>query len=336
MLNIDSVFSGNKVLVIAEVGINHNGNFDKLIKLVENAKNSGADAVKFQVFSEKLFFVEEKYLPKNIIEKIPINIFKKVFIPFEKYQEIFDYSKSIGILPFATPLDLESFDFLENLQDVFKVASSDITYIPLLKRISKTKKTVIISTGFSTIQEVKKYLVLLKNNSTIVMFCVSRYPSYPKDISIKEFINFRKTLENEKKRKLVGFSDHTKTLSLPIAMVSLGAKAIEKHLTLNENDDSPDNSVSISPNKFKTMVDMIREVEESLNSKRRNLPDKFTKEMSMRSLVAKTYIRKGSTIKEEDIEALRPSTFLPCSIENWKKIVNKKSKRDYLQREPFL
>ncbi|MFN4245308.1 MAG: N-acetylneuraminate synthase family protein [Brevinematia bacterium] len=337
MVDIEEIFSTTKVLVIAEVGINHNGNFDRLIKLVESAKEAGADAVKFQIFSEKLFFIDTVYLPKEITEKIPIDIFRRAFIPFDKYSEVFDYSKSIGILPFATPLDLESFNFLEGLQtNVFKIASSDISYVPLLKKVSRTKKIVIISTGFSTIKEIKKYLKLIKNNPTIVMFCVSRYPSYPNDISIKEFVKFRKTFESIKSKKRVGFSDHTKTLSLPVAMAALGAKAIEKHLTLDENDDSPDNAVSISPSKFKTMVEMIREIEESLSCEARNLPDDFTRKMSMRSFVPREHIKKYQRISEDHIEALRPSIFLSSSIENWKKIVNKKSQKDYMPREPFF
>lgn len=336
MKRINNIFETQNTLIVAEVGINHNGNFNKLVKLVEKAKESGADAVKFQIFSEKLFYIPEEYLPKDLITSIPIEIFRKTFIPFKRYEEVFNYSRQIGIIPFATPLDIESFEFLDNLGvDMFKIASSDITYIPLLKRIAKTQKLTLISTGFSTIKEVKRYIKLLKPNPLVIMFCVSRYPSHPKDLSLKEFIIFKKTFENIKRKRIVGFSDHTKTLSLPTAIVALGAKVVEKHLTLDENDDSYDNIVSISPEKFKTLVEMIREIEYSLSSPSRNLPDDFVKKMSIRSLVARKPISKGEKIIEDSIEALRPGIFKVSSIENWRKILNKESPNEYKTSEPL-
>lgn len=335
-MNINEFFNTSKILVIAEIGINHNGDFEKLIKLIEKAKYSGADAVKFQIFSKETFYINERYLPEEIKKNLPLEIFKKVFIDYNKYKEAFEYSKKIGLIPFATPLDIESFEFLNDIGvELFKVASSDITYIPLLKRISRTKKPVIVSTGFSPIKEIKKYIKLLEENPTIIMFCVSRYPSTPSDISIPEFVKFRKTFENPKNKRYVGFSDHTKTLSIPISMVALGAKAIEKHLTLDENDNSYDNMVSISPEKFKTMVEMIRELEYTLSTPSRNLPSEFVKKMSMRSFVALNNITKNQTIEEDNLEALRPAIFKECSIENWNKIIGKKSKKDYLPKEPL-
>ncbi|MEN2997898.1 MAG: N-acetylneuraminate synthase family protein [Brevinematia bacterium] len=337
MALIDKLFSPNRVFIVAEIGINHNGNPDKLIKLIESAKLSGADAVKFQIFSKDLFYIPENYLPKDISTKLPLDIFRKSFIPYDKYREAFNYSEELGILPFATPLDLESFEFLEQLNvQMYKVASSDINYVPLLRRIAETGKVVIISSGFSKINEIKKYIRLLKNNPLVVMFCVSRYPSLPEDISLREFELFRKEFEVTSRKRFAGFSDHTKTLSIPLAMASLGAKVIEKHLTLDENDDSYDNAVSISPEKFKMMVEMLREVEKSLSQRRRNLPPKFVKTMSMRSFVVRGGIAKGESITEENIEALRPSTFVKSSLENWRKILNKKSKKNFLDKEPLL
>lgn len=336
MVDLEEIFRPAKVFVVAEVGINHNGDVDKLVKLVEKSKQSGADAVKFQIFSKSLFYLPKEYLPEEVAKNLPLDVFKKSFITWEKYSEVFAYSREIGILPFATPLDIESFEFLEGLGvEVFKVASSDINYIPLLRRISKTKKLVMISTGFSPVEEVKRYSALLRNNPLVIMFCVSRYPSLPKDISIREFLVFRRVFENFPRRRCVGFSDHTKTISLPVAMASLGAKVIEKHITLDENDDSYDNSVSISPEKFSNMVEMIREVEQSLSVSSRNLPSKASRTMSMRSLVARKEILAGTIISEELIEALRPSIFLESSLRNWKKILNKKSSRHYSPMEPL-
>lgn len=335
-MKIRDFFESKKVLVIAEIGINHNGNFDKLLTLIGKAKESGADAVKFQIFSKDTFYVPEKYLPEEIKKQLPLGVFRKVFIEYERYREAFKYAKSLGLIPFATPLDIESFEFLNQIDvEVFKVASSDITYVPLLKRISASRKPVIISTGFSPIKEVKKYLKLVAESPIIIMYCVSRYPSKPSDISISEFIKFRKTFERPEDKRYVGFSDHTKTLSIPVSMVALGAKAVEKHLTLDENDDSYDNIVSISPEKFKSMVEMIREVEESINASSRNLPSDFVKKMSMRSFVALNDIHKGNQITENDIEALRPAIFREASIENWNKLVGKKARREYSQREPL-
>lgn len=336
MFELDDLFKLNKVMVVAEVGINHNGSIDKLYRLVEKAKDAGADAVKFQVFSKDGFYIKEEYLPKEVSSKLPIEVFEKVYIPFEEYSKIFRYAEGIGILPFATPLDLESFEFLQNLNvSVFKIASSDINYLPLLKKVSRTNKPVVISTGFSEIEEVKKYTKLLTNNPFVVMFCVSKYPSKPEDYSIKEFILFRKEFEDKKRNKLVGFSDHTKTLSLPVAFVSLGARVVEKHLTLDEEDDSYDNPVSISPDKFRVMVEMIREVEEAMNNNSRNLPSEFVRKMSMRSLVARRELKAGRRILEDDIEALRPSIFSPSSLENWGKFINKLATKNYRSGEPM-
>lgn len=336
MFELDDLFKLNKVMVVAEIGINHNGSIDKLYRLVDTAKDAGADAVKFQIFSKDGFYIKGDYLPKEVSSRLPVEIFKKAYIPFEEYDKIFKYAKSLGILPFATPLDIESFEFLQSLNvSVFKVASSDINYIPLLIRISKTNKPVLLSTGFSEIREVKRYAKILANNPLVIMFCVSRYPSQPSDYSIKEFMLFRKEFEDSSKHKLVGFSDHTKTISLPVAFVSLGARVVEKHLTLSEDDDSYDNPVSISSEKFRVMVEMIREVEEAMKTTSRNLPNEFVRKMSMRSLVARRELKIGQRILEDDIEALRPSIFTPSSLENWRKFINNLATKDYHHREPL-
>ncbi|MGC8766859.1 MAG: N-acetylneuraminate synthase family protein [Brevinematia bacterium] len=324
MFDFESFKKSNKVLIVAEIGINHNGDFSKLIKLIEKSKESGADAVKFQIFSKTGFYIQKQYLPEDILNLLPLQVFEKAFLPCEKYEEAFEYAKNINLLSFATPLDLESFEFLKSLDvPIYKIASSDINYTLLLKEISKTKKVAIISTGFSTIDEVKKSIKLLKGIPTVVMFCVSRYPSEPEDISINEFIKFKKVFEEPKNHKLVGFSDHTKTLSLPIAFSSLGARVIEKHITLDENDDSFDNIVSINPEKFKIMVEMIREIEISLSVNSRNLPDKKIKEFSFRSFVAKEKIQKNTKIKEKHLEALRPGIFIESNLENLRRIKKK-------------
>jgi len=332
MFEVESMFSRNfeGVFIVAEVGINHNGSFDKLIKLVESAKKSGADAVKFQIFSEEGFYIDRKYIPNQYLDSYPDEFFKKLYLPFKAYEEAFRFAESIDILPFATPLDLESFNFLVSLDvRLFKVASSDINYVPLIVEMKKTKKPVIVSTGFSGNNEIENCKRFFGNYPLILMYCVSKYPSEVEDFSLGEFREFAK------KYKYVGFSDHTKTLSLPIAFVVLGARVIEKHLTLDENDESPDNSVSINPDKFKQMVDMIREVSTSLKIRKKDLPDRFMQILSKRSFVARRDIKKGTIVAEMDIEAKRPAIFRRTNFRSYNRILNKVSKKDIKKGDPI-
>jgi sialic acid synthase SpsE len=332
MFDIESIFSRTleKVFVVAEIGINHNGSFDKLIKLIEMAKKSGADAVKFQIFSEEGFYIDRKYIPSQYLSVYPDELFKKLYLPFKAYEEAFKFAESIDILPFATPLDLESLNFLIRMNvKLFKVASSDINYVPLIAEIKKTKKPVILSTGFSRITEIDNCKRFFGNYPLILMYCVSKYPSKPEDFSLNEFKKFLK------KYKYVGFSDHTKTLSLPVAFVALGARVIEKHITLDENDDSPDNPVSITPEKFTQMVNMIREVETSLKTPKKSFPDKLVQILSKRSFVARRDIKKGTIISEEYIEAKRPATFRKSNFRNYNEIIDKVAKKDISKGEPL-
>ncbi len=329
MIDLNELFSKepSKTFVVAEIGINHSGNFDKLIEMISEAKKCGADAVKFQIYSKDGFYIDPRFLPKDHTYKLPLDVFDKCFITYDKYKEAFKYSENIGILPFATPLDIESFEFLESIGNkMYKVASSDISYIPLLLKIKSTRKPVIVSTGFSKEKEIKKVLNLFYNYPIVIMHCVSNYPAKPEELSIKFFEKLKKI------HKYLGFSDHSKTISMPIAFATLGARIIEKHFAID--DESPDIAVSLKSEEFKIMVQMIREVDEAKKHKTKYIPT--FQELSRRSIVARREISKSKIITIDDIEAKRPAIYKEINLKNINRLLGRKAKKYYTKGEPLI
>jgi len=306
------------VFIIAEVGINHNGNPRLAKELVRKAKECGADAVKFQTFkAESLCSQKSQYF----------KLFKSVQIRKDGWLEITRLARSLNIIFLSTPFDEESVDLLNNLKvPAFKVASGDLTYLPFLKYIAKKDKPVLLSTGASTILEVGealKEIYSTGNKKVVLLHCVSNYPAKAEDVNLKVI----ETLERKFKVP-VGLSDHTIGTTIPVAAVSLGAKVIEKHFTLNKDLAGPDHKLSLNPEEFKEMVKQIRMIESALGNGKK-LPCKSEEEikkMIRRSIVARADIPEGTIITKEMLKISRPGTGIQPKF--FKRVISKTVRRN--------
>ena len=252
----------NKTYIIAEIGINHNGNFDTALTLVDKAIECKVDAVKFQTFkTERLVSSQSEYF--DILKE---NEFSKV-----EYRKLFLRAKEGGIHCFSACFDEESVDLWNDLDaPAFKVASGDITHFNLLKKISSCGKPIILSTGASSLLDIKKAIEVIRTqnskSSIALLHCVSNYPTEIKDLNL----NCINTLK-KKFNCIVGFSDHTVGIIAPTVAVAIGAKIIEKHFTLDKMLPGPDHALSADPSEMKTLVSRLKEVNESLGSDKKYL-----------------------------------------------------------------
>lgn len=321
--------------IIAEAGVNHNGSLKRAKELIIKAAEAGADAIKFQTYkAEKLVTKtaprfwdwkdEEKpngtqYDSYSQLDKLPL----------EAYPEMIETCKENNIEFLSTPFDEESADFLARLSiKAFKVSSSDITNIPLLKHIAKKELPIILSTGASTIGEIDEAVQTIKsegNNKVILLQCTLCYPTEPKDANLRII----QTLSSIYPHYPIGLSDHTMGIAIPIAAVALGAKVIEKHYTIDKTLlKSADHWLSVDPNELKEMVSGIRKVEEALGSGEKKVFDveKITYKYDKRSIVARQNISKGATIKKDMLIMKRPGTGIPPKF--LPIIVNRVARRD--------
>lgn len=305
----------NKVFIIAEAGINHNGNIEIAKKLIDAAVIAGADAVKFQTFkAEKLvtqFAVKAKYQQKNTSSsESQFEMLKKLQLSTANYRELFLYCKQKNIIFMSTPFDEESADFLEKIgMKIFKIPSGEITNIYLLQHIAKKKKSIILSTGMADLGEIEKavnWIYTINSMADLTLLhCTSSYPAATEDVNLSAIKTMRKVFGLP-----VGYSDHTIGIEIPIAAVAIGATVIEKHFTLDKNMEGPDHKTSLEPPELKTMVKAIRNVEKAIGDgiKKITLSEKNTKEVSRKSLTAKRNIKSGEVIKINDIDIKRPGT----------------------------
>lgn len=299
-----------KTFIIAEIGVNHDGKLSKAIKLINSAKKSGADAVKFQTFTaEKLSLKrtpKTKYQLKfTVKEETHFEMLKKLELNRSEFNKIKNYCKKKKIIFISTPYDSFSAKFLNKINTkIFKIASADISDYLLNHTVSKFNKPTIISTGASNDFEIKRILKIYKNKSIIALLhCVSNYPS-----SIKS-LNLRCISEMKRKYKVtIGFSDHTKNLMSGAIAVTVGAKIIEKHLTLNCNDKGPDHYSSLNPRDFRMYVNLIRNAEQMLGSNKKKLQNEEIdmKNISRKSLYYSNSFKKGFKLNAKDYLNLRP------------------------------
>lgn len=289
---------GEKTFIIAEAGINHDGDFVQAKKLVQEAAKIGADAVKFQTFKAEEFCSEDTEY---------FDLFKSLELKTDEWIELANFANDIGIIFTASVFGEESTDFLKEIgAPVYKIASGDLTHLPLLKYISKENMPIILSTGMSTIGEVDEAINSIYsagNKEVALMHCVSNYPTRYQDTNL----NFIQTLKEAFKIP-VGFSDHTEGILIPILAVVKGADIIEKHFTLDKNLPGPDHKLSIEPNEFEKMVKNIRITESALGNGIKKLTEgeEEIKKLARRSITAKVDIPNGKKITKGEIKILRP------------------------------
>lgn len=314
--------------VIAEAGINHNGDIKIAKKLVDSAKACGANAIKFQTFKTEKFLSKNIVIPKHIKSpKSLFNMIKKWELSKKDHYELAQYCKNKKIIFMSTPLDFSSVDLLFDLRvPVFKVASCDLDNLPLLKYIASMKKPIILSTGMGSLTEVGDAIEAIRskgNNKIVLLHCVSIYPPKVKDVNLKAIETIKCSFKLP-----VGYSDHTIGINIPLAAVAMGANVIEKHFTLDKNMEGPDHAVSADPGELKSMVNGIREIEYAFGTGEKK-PSKSELEMRKafrRSIVANKDIKKGETITEKKLSLKRPGTGISPKYLDF--ILGKKAKRN--------
>lgn len=327
----------NKVLIIAEAGVNHNGSFENAKKMIDIAFDSGADIVKFQTFkAEKTiskFAEKAEYQKENTGNtESQLEMVKKLELSFENFKELKEYSEEKGIIFISTPFDFESIDFLNNIgMNIWKIPSGEITNLPYLRKVSKVAKKVIISTGMSEINEIRDALKILKENGVeeiSILHCNTEYPTPMKDVNLRAMQTIKKEFNLE-----VGYSDHTLGIEVPIAAVALGAKIIEKHFTIDKNMVGPDHVASLNPEELKSMVVSIRNIEKALGSKDKIISESEfkNKAIARKSIVANNDIKKGEIYTEYNLATKRPGNGI--SPMKWDEIIGKKAIRDFKEDE---
>lgn len=313
------------VFVVAEAGINHNGNVKIAKNMISSAKDCGADAIKFQTFrAGDLASKKSKFF----------KIFKKVEIDYTHLGELSDHAKKERIIFFSTPFSEEAVDVLADLHvPAFKIASGDITHIPLIKKAASKKKPIIISTGMSNFAEIDFAVKAIKserNNKIIIMHSVTSYPTPSSDANLRA-IN---TLQCRYKYP-IGYSDNGAGILVPIIAVSLGARIIEKHFTLNKKMNGPDHSFSADPNELSLLVKKIRETEIILGDGKKNpQPSELQNiQHARRSIITLVDIKKGDKLTYSNIAIKRPGIgIMPL---NFHKVIGSSAKRNIKIDQPI-
>lgn len=319
-----------KTIIIAEAGVNHNGSLKNALKMVKVASESKADFIKFQTFipenlCQKDFDLAD-YQKKNIKKKDQLQMLKSLSLSFDDFKRIKIECDKNKIRFMSSPFDLESVNFLNKLKvKYFKIPSGEITNIPLLKKIGKLKKKIIISSGMSNLKEIKIALKTLismgtKKKDLTVLHCNTEYPA-----TISKLNLFSIQFLKEKLRLKVGYSDHSIGFEASIMALALGASTLEKHFTLDKNLKGPDHKSSLSPKELKKYVDTLRKFEKSLGiynklpyfEELKNI-DKIRKQ-----IVAKQYIKKGTIFSEKNLITKRAKKGIPASY--WNKVLGRKS-----------
>ncbi len=299
-MKIKSHNLNKKILLVAEIGNNHEGDFNLAKKLIKLASNSGADAVKFQSFITESN-VSKDHNPQRY------KMLKKFQLSALQFRKLKKYANELKLIFISTPLDIESANYLKNIVDAYKIASGDINFYPLIEIVSKTKKPLIVSTGVSNLNEIKKTLNYIKRyrslDNVIVLHCVSNYPTLNEDSNLNNIFHLNKIIKN------VGYSDHTIGIESALCSISMGVKLIEKHFTINNDYSSfRDHKISSDPIQFKELSNKVRLYEKFLGSRKfKTLPDKHSK-LIKRSIILKRDLKKGSIIKKNDITWIRPGT----------------------------
>tara|TARA_Y100000816_G_scaffold84318_2_gene57896 strand:+ start:21266 stop:22276 length:1011 start_codon:yes stop_codon:yes gene_type:complete len=325
----------SKVVIIAEVGVNHNGSIQKAKELINVAAKAGADFVKFQTFNAETlvtsYAVKAKYQKKlNKPHESQFDMLKKLEIDKKAHQGLIKYCKMKKIQFLSTAFDNDSINLLEELNlPLYKIPSGEITNLPYLRRIGSMGKPIILSTGMSTMLEIKDALGILisagaKKREITVLHCNTEYPTPMKDVNLKAML----TMGNELGVN-IGYSDHTLGIEVPIAAVAMGAKVIEKHFTLDRNLEGPDHAASLEPNELEAMIFAIRNIEKAIgdgvkkpsHSEIKNIP------IARKSIVAKKIIKKGELFTKDNLAIKRPGDGI--SPVNWDKVLGMKSDKDY-------
>lgn len=323
-----------KVIIIAEAGVNHNGSLERAKELIVEASRAGADYIKFQTFKAETLVSKDaqkaEYQVKNTGDNSSqFDMLKKLELSEEDHFELIDYCNQNNIKFMSSPFDVISIQFLNKLNlDFFKIPSGEITNYPFLKEIAKYDKPIILSTGMSTIQEIEDALNVLSGKEVYVLHCNTEYPTPMSDVNLRAMNTI-----GEKFNVEIGYSDHTIGIEVPIAAVALGARVIEKHFTLDKNLPGPDHKASLEPHELTEMIKSIRNIEVALGSveKKPSLSELKNKDIARKSIVASADIAEGEVFTEDNITTMRPGSGI--SPMKWNDVISKTAKRSFRKYE---
>lgn len=321
------------IVIIAEAGVNHNGDIALAKRLIVEAKNAGADYVKFQTFQpEKLV---SRYAPKAVYQEksaskkeSQLDMLKRLALSKEEFVELQEFANQQAIGFLSTPFDLDSISFLNEIGiPLWKIPSGEITNLPYLEKIAKTGKPIILSSGMSSMDEVQAAIQILQDGGAgeiTVLHCNTEYPTPMQDVNLRAMIGIRETCHVP-----VGYSDHTLGVEVPIAAVALGAEVIEKHFTLDHSLEGPDHKASLEPEELKKMISAIRNIEKAMGSGEKipSASEKKNMSVARKSIVASKTIRKGETFTTDNLTVKRPGSGVSPML--WYNYLGEKSTRDY-------
>lgn len=326
----------SQVLIIAEAGVNHGGNLGFAKQLIDIAAEAQVDAVKFQSFKADAMVSETApkaaYQKKNTdSDESHYEMIQRLELSFDDHKELINYCKSKQIQFLSSPFDLESIDLLEQLNvKCFKVPSGEITNLPYLRHIGSKGKPVILSTGMSRLDEIKKAVQVLVEEGIAMedltlLQCNTQYPTPFQDVNLNAMLTLSSVFPNSK----VGYSDHTLGIEAAIAAVGMGAKVIEKHFTLDNSLPGPDHKASLEPEGLKSLVRAIRNTELALGSSiKQPTPSEMPNiQIARKSIVARIQIKKGELLTEENLATKRPGTGI-CPMQ-WENVIGSPANRDY-------
>jgi len=329
-----------RTFIIAEAGVNHNSCVEIAKKMVDAAIEFGVDAIKFQTFcAEELvtsWAKKAEYQQRTTgSSESHFDMIKKLELSVAQHEEIIAYCQKKGIQFLSTPFDIKSVNLLKPFNiPIYKIPSGEIINLPYLIAIAKIGKPVILSTGMSTLDEIKKAVEILRQNGSgeiTALHCNAEYPTPYEDVNLRAMLTIQQELGVK-----VGYSDHTPGIEIPIAAVAMGATVIEKHFTLDKNMEGPDHKASLEPAEFITMVKAIRNVEKALGSEEKKPSPSEIKNMPIarKSIVAKQAIKKGEVFTEENITVKRPGTGI--SPMKWFEILGTSAVKDFAGDELII
>lgn len=327
----------NKVTVIAEAGVNHNGDLETAKRLAMVAKECGADIVKFQ--TAKLESLVSRFAPMAEYQKentgkteSQMDMLKKLLLSYEEFIELHGYCEEIGIQFLSTPFDIESVEFLSSLQcSLWKIPSGEITNLPYLEKIGEKHQPIILSTGMSTLSEVHAAVDVLRDSGggdITLLHCTTEYPAEYRTVNLRAMLTLK-----EEFNVAVGYSDHTAGIEVPIAAAALGAAVIEKHFTLDRNMEGPDHKASLEPAELKSMISSVRNIELSMGTgkKEPSEPEMPNINIARKSIIAKRFIAQGEILTKDNLTTKRPGNGI--SPMKWYEVLGTKAVRDFKEDE---
>ena len=339
----------NKVLIIAEAGVNHNGSIEIAKQLIDKAVEAGVDIIKFQTFkSEKLVSKAAKqaeYQQRNIGkgDEGQLAMLKKLELSVDDHYELISYCKARNIRFWSTAFDMDSVEFLHSLNmGLWKIPSGEITNFPYIRKIASFGEPIILSTGMCELSDIEAALNVIKQYSptangqqltadVTVLHCNTEYPTPFEDVNLRAMLEI-----GNKFGVKIGYSDHTRGIEVPIAAVALGATVIEKHFTLDRNMEGPDHKASLEPDELKAMVSAIRNIEKALGTGHKEVSASERKniEIARKSIVAACPIKKGEVLTEDNLTVKRPGNGI--NPMRWNEVVGTKAVKDYQEEDMIV